>query len=193
MSRQSPLIEVASGNTVIQMAAVSITEKPFFGHYILRGLSGNTAFTTAVSTIIGVDLPLKSNTVSRSDGLLVCWMSPDQWLLVTDNDEYSNKLSVLRGALEDEFASINDVSSGQTIINIKGKKANEVLCKGTTFDVHPSVFTPGQCAQVIFAKSNVLIYPLGLNEYPEYDLIVRRSFADFLARWLSNACHEYRR
>lgn len=192
MSRQSPLVELAKGNTIVDLPAISITEKPFFNQYILRGLITDSAFTTAVKTILGIELPVRANTIVESDGMVICWMSPDQWLLVTADTEHSNKLSMLFGALQDVFASVNDVSSGQTIINIKGEKATEVLNKGTTLDVHPSVFKPGQCAQVVFAKMNVLIYPVCLGEHSEYDLIVRRSFADFLGHWLINASYEYK-
>ena len=192
MSRQSPLVEVVTANTIVDLASISITEKPFYNQYILRGLADDAAFTNAVKTILGVDLPREANTRVNADGLLVCWMSPDQWLLVTNNSEHEDKFSMLFGALQDVYASINDVSSGQTIITIKGEKALEVISKGTTLDVHPDVFKPGQCAQVVFAKTNVLIYPISLDTPFEYDLIVRRSFADFLGRWLINATTEYK-
>ena len=192
MSRQSPLVEIAAANTIVDLASINITEKPYYSHYILRGLTDDAAFTDAVKTILGLDLPVQANTMVESQGLQVCWMSPDQWLLVTNNPGYSDKLSMLSGALQDVYASINDVSSGQTIVNISGEKALEVLNKGTTLDVHPAVFMVGQCAQVVFAKMNVLIFPVCLDERFEYDLIVRRSFADFLGRWLINATTEYK-
>ena len=191
MSRQSPLVAVTRENSIVDLPVINITEKPFFSQYILRGRISDSAFTGAVKTILGVELPSQANTVVRSEALLICWMSPDQWLLVTADSELSNQISMLFGALQNVFASINDVSSGQTIINIRGEKALEVLNKGTTLDVHPSVFKPGQCAQVVFAKMNVLIYPVCLDTHNEYDLIVRRSFGDFLGRWLTNACIEY--
>ena len=192
MSRQSPLVEVVTDNTIVNLPSIKITEKPYYNQYILRGLITDSGFTRAVKTILGVDLPVQSNTIVESAGMLICWMSPDQWLLVTNHSEHADKLSMLVGALQDVFASINDVSSGQTIVNIQGEKAVEVLNKGTTLDVDPAVFKLGQCAQVVFAKMNVLIYPVCLDDHFEYDLIVRRSFADFLGRWLINATTEYK-
>ena len=192
MSKQSPLVEIAAVNNIVDLPVIRITQKPFYNQYILRGLIEDSAFTSAVKTILDIDLPATANTVAHSEGLTVCWMSPDQWLLITNEPQYSNKFSMLAGALEDVFASINDVSSGQTIINLSGDKANEVLTKGTTLDVHPSIFKIGHCSQVVFAKMNVLIYPVCLDENHDYDLIVRRSFADFLGRWLINACIEYK-
>ena len=192
MSRQSPLVEITTTNIITQLASISITEKPFYSQYILRGQLDDSAFSAAVKTILGVELPAQANTVVETDGLMACWMSPDQWLLLTAKHEHGDKLAMLFGALQDVFASINDVSSGQTIINIKGEKAPEVINKGTTLDIHPSVFKLGHCAQTVFAKMNVLIYPVCLDEQYEYDLIVRRSFADFLGHWLTNATYEYK-
>ncbi len=190
--QQSPLVDVAVDQPIVGLAAITITEKPFWSHFILRGLQSDAAFTDAVKTILDIELPTQANTVIEKNGLSVLWMSPDQWLLLTNDEGIQAKVSMLSGGLEDVFGSINDVSGGQTIINIKGDKALEVMNKGTTFDIHPSVFGPGQCAQTVFAKMNVLIYPKQGDNHGEFDLIVRRSFADFLGRWLINACVEYK-
>ena len=188
--KQSPLVELALDQPIVEHDAITITEKPFYSHFILRGLLSDSAFTDAIKTILDIELPV-ANTVVEKDGLSVFWMSPDQWLLLSNDESQVDKLSMLVGALEDVFAQINDVSGGQTIINIKGEKALEVMNKGTTLDVHPLVFKPGQCAQGVFAKMNVLISPKQVDNHHEFDLIVRRSFADFLGRWLTNACFEY--
>ena len=189
--QQSPLVEITADQPIVDLASIKITEKPFCSHYILRGLVSDSTFTDAVKTILDIELPVVANTVIEKDGLSVLWMSPDQWLLLTENQDMQAKVSMLSGALEDVFASINDVSGGQTVVNIKGDKALKVINKGTTFDVHPSVFGPGQCAQTVFAKMNVLIFPKQEDNLA-VDLIVRRSFADFLGRWLINACVEYK-
>ena len=192
MSRQSPLIEVAAEQVVVQLDKISITEKPFYSQTILRGRTNDAAFKTAVKTILSVDLNEQANTCIESDGLMVFWMSPDQWLLLTNDESQSKKIAMLPGALEQIHGAVNDVSSGQTIVNVKGEKALELMNKGTTFDVHPGHFKPGQCAQTVFAKMNVLIFPRETDNHNEFDIIVRRSFSDFLGRWLINACNEYK-
>lgn len=190
--KQSPLVELAVDQPIVELGAITITEKPFYSHFIVRGLLSDSAFNSAFKTILDVELPSVANTVIQKDGLSVFWMSPDQWLLLSNDESQVAKLSMLVGGLEGVFAQINDVSGGQTIINIKGEKALEVMNKGTTLDVHPLVFKPGQCAQGVFAKMNVLICPKQVDNHHEFDLIVRRSFADFLGRWLTNACFEYK-
>ena len=66
---------------------------------------------------------------------------------------------------------------------------HDVLAKGCTLDLHPSVFGQGICAQSNLAKANVLI-SMG-HEPHAFDLIVRRSFSDYLLRWLKVATAEY--
>ena len=190
--KQSPLVDVAVDQPIVALDAITITEKPFWSHFILRGLLSDSAFTDVIKTVLDVELPSMANTIVEKEGLTVYWMSPDQWLLVANDETQLAQLSKLSSALEDVFAQINDVSGGQTIINIKGEKALALMNKGTTLDVHTTVFKPGQCAQTVFTKMNVFISPKQVANHTEFDLIVRRSFADFLGRWLTNACLEYK-
>ena len=84
---------------------------------------------------------------------------------------------------------MNDISSGQTIIRLRGPRARDLLNKGCPLDLHPRVFGAGQCAQSHIGKSNALI--IQVDDTPTYDIIVRRSFADYLARWLLHSGMEY--
>ncbi len=74
-------------------------------------------------------------------------------------------------------------------MRLAGARARDVLAKGCTIDFHPQVFQAGQCAQTALAKANVLIGLLDAS--PTYEIIVRRSFADYLERWLRHAAREY--
>ena len=77
-------------------------------------------------------------------------------------------------------------------MNLRGPNSREVLAKGCTLDLHPRVFGPGQCAQSNVAMTAAVIRPLIDKEgTASFDLIVRRSFADYLARWLEDASREY--
>ena len=85
--------------------------------------------------------------------------------------------------------SVNDVTGGQTVITLSGPNAREVLSKGCPLDLHPLVFRPGDCAQTLLAKANVTLRCI--DDTPSYELIVRRSFADYTALWLQDAALEY--
>ena len=74
-------------------------------------------------------------------------------------------------------------------MRIKGRGVRDVLAKGCTLDLHPAEFAAGACAQSGLAKANILI---GLiEEKPVFEIVVRRSFAEYLARWLQHAATEH--
>lgn len=81
------------------------------------------------------------------------------------------------------------VSGGQTVVRLAGSKVCDVLAKGCTLDFHPRVFKPGDCAQSTLGKAPITIRQI--DEAPAYDIVVRRSFADYLWLWLQDGAKEY--
>ena len=147
------------------------------------------AFQAGVERVIGARAPIEPNTVSRVGEAAIAWLGPDEWLVISPPDIKDGLSAKLEEALAGLHASVNDISSGQTIIRLHGARARDLLSKGCPLDLHPRVFGVGQCAQSHIAKSNALI--IQVDDTPTYDVIVRRSFADYLARWFSHAGREY--
>jgi sarcosine oxidase subunit gamma len=168
---------------------VVLAEKPFLGHLNMRGDPAASGFSAAVRRVLGFDLPLDVNTVTAGRTLAVFWLGPDEWLILTPGGRESGVMHDLRAALHEQFAAVTDVSGGQTVIMLGGECARDVLAKGCSLDLHPRVFGPGQCAQTHLARTGVLIRQVG--DAPTFELIVRRSFADYLWRWLQDASAEY--
>jgi len=72
-------------------------------------------------------LPITSNTYSKNTiNEKVIWLGPDEWLIVSDDDDAFIKLQNKIGNLE---ASVTDVSENRTIIRIRGKKTYVLLSK----------------------------------------------------------------
>jgi len=190
--RDSPLARFAAeanGQTRLEGPRVRLSERPFRGHFNLRGDPDDAAFLKAVESVLGFGLPLTPNTVSEGAGLVALWLGPDEWLVVTQPDGESTIAVALEDALGDTLNSVTDLTGGQTVIGISGPRARDVLAKGCTLDLHPRAFGPGQCAQTLLAKAAVTIRQV--DESPSFDLIVRRSFADYLGVWLQDAALEY--
>ena len=170
-------------------AGVRLREKPFLGHLNLRGDPADRDLLRSAAAVLGFELPLEPNTVAEAEYVTALWLGPDEWLLLTPPGRETALADTLIAALADEFASVVDLSGGQTVVNLSGDHARDVLAKGCTLDVHPRAFGPGRCAQTLVAKAGVTIRQL--DESPSFDLIVRRSFADYLAQWLEDAAQEY--
>ena len=81
--------------------------------------------------------------------------------------------------------SLVDVTGGQVLLRLGGSHVREVLAKGCTLDLHPRAFKAGQCAQTTLAKTSMLIALI--DDAPTFDIIVRRSFAEYAALWLQHS------
>ncbi|WP_041742187.1 sarcosine oxidase subunit gamma [Collimonas fungivorans] len=169
-------------------AAVSMEEKPFLELINLKGDADSAVLQKAVKSLTGAVLPLQPNTVTDSEKFTIYWLAPNEWLVQSKQPRLPALCADLTGALAGQFASVVDVSSGNTSLVLSGEKAREVLRKGCPLDFHPAVFTVGQCAQSHFFKAGVLLRPLAGGEY---ELVIRRSFADYFGRILLDACQEY--
>lgn len=170
-----------------QQGEVRLREKAFMGHLILRGNAGNELFAKTVEKVLGVALPTQASHSVENDKVLVQWLSPDEWLIITEGGQEGPLQQALREQLSGHYA-ITDVSGGQTVIELSGPKAEMVIRKSCPYDVHPSNFPTGKCVGTVFAKSTVLLRRTGAESF---ELVIRRSFSDYLWLWLQDASREY--
>lgn len=190
--RESPLVRfnlAASTESVVANEKIKVWERPFCGHINLRGDPADTAFLAAVEFELGFELPLKANTVAGGQDIKAFWLGPNEWLIVTAGELEAPVAQGLRKALSGMFCAVTEVSGGQTIIALRGQKVLDLLAKGCPLDLHPREFGPGRCAQSHLAKAPILLCQTDTE--PTFDLIVRRSFSDYLWLWLQDAAAEY--
>ncbi len=184
---QSPLVGVNWDAPGVERPDVALSELPFRGHYNIRGSVEDKNFIDAVQNVLGIALPLEPNTTASNDAVTLYWLSPDEWLLVTPSENEKDKVEAFQTAIAGTFAKLTDISGGQTIIQIVGEKTLDLLARGCTLDLHPRVFAQGQCAQTTIAKSPALIHKVSGDDNPHVvNVVVRRSFADYLWHWLHN-------
>lgn len=113
---------------------------------------------------------------------------PDEWLLIVPGGEEFALEGKLREALGDAHYAIVNVSGGQTLIELEGEMARELLMKSTPYDVHPDAFPVGKGVTTVFAKANLI---LRRPSEHRWELVLRRSFADYCYRWILDAGAEY--
>lgn len=167
---------------------VEVETRPDLDYINLRGDPADGGFLDAVQNVLNQCLPLIANTMG--DGAsTVYWLGPDEWLLVTPKGLGPALVQSLVNALAKVHGSINVMSGGQITLRIGGPKSSALLAKGCTLDLHPRIFPSGNCAQTGLGKASVLIGKI--DDKPTFDLVVRRSFAEYLALWLQHAGAEY--
>ena len=166
-----------------------MVEHPHAGKINLRGDAADLAFLDAVKTAVGTSPPTEANTVAATGRNEVLWLGPDEWLIVTPEGEQGTMAAALGEALGGRHISIVDTTDARTMIRLHGAHARDVLMKGCPLDLHPRVFGPGQCAQTVVAKADVLVHQR--DESPTYDIYVLCSFARYLWDWLVDAAKEF--
>ena len=75
-------------------------------------------------------------------------------------------------------------------MRLRGEHARDVLAKGCSLDLHPTVFGPGAAAQTMLGLAAVVLIPLN-DTGTDYRILVRSSFARYLADWLIDAAEEF--
>ena len=181
--QQSPLVQIELGEP--KGNAPRIEEKAFRGYINLRGKSENTKFLAGLLKVLGCEPPTQANTVVDAGDNRIYWLDPDEWLVVTPTGQQGQIQADLRTALEGVFSAVVDNTSGLTMIHITGENAGELLASDCPLDLHPRAFKPGQCAQTRLARAGMTLSPLADGN--GFEVIVRRSFADYLLLWLQDA------
>lgn len=191
---QSPLHhvgmdELANSATVFGNAAAGITlqEKKFLGHLTLRLNAENLDQLAAIERVLGGALPLEPLTSVVYGEYSIRWMSPDEWLILVPGLESFEIESKFRDEMTGHYSLVNS-SGGSTVIELSGEDVIELLKRSTSIDLHLSVFPVGKVVSTLFAKSNAIIRRLGEQHF---ELIVRRSFSDYIWLWLQEVSREF--
>jgi sarcosine oxidase subunit gamma len=187
--RRSPLALAADRLAAATRAAggaVSLAEAPFLAQLNLR-LDLKSRAADAVALELGVPLPTGPG-AGTSGELTVVWLGPDEWLVVGPPHSAADLESRLRAAIGTEHASVVDVSAQRTALVVTGPRARDLLAMGCALDLHPRAFGEGSCAQTMLARAQVVL--LG-RESGAFWVLVRASFAAYLADWLIDASVEF--
>ena len=168
---------------------VWVSELPLLGYISLRGQSADQAFKQAIASVVGVALPAKpcalaaTNTATSTAKIL--WLSPDEWLIVCPRARLKPLLGEVSQALVNVKHQIADNSGGYTQIYLQGKNARDLLSHTSVYDLE--ALTPGRVVGTTFGKSSVYMH----RQLDGYCLLLRRSFADYIWRYLVRAAEPY--
>ncbi|MHA6616024.1 sarcosine oxidase subunit gamma [Pseudonocardia sp. DLS-67] len=177
---------------------VQIIAEPFVAMVDLRldpAGSATESIFGALAAHLGVALPTTPNTWVRGDTTSVIWLGPDEWLVTSPFSTPEDLESGLR-AVVGAAGAVIDVSAQRTTLSLRGEHVRDVLATGCSLDLHPRVFGAGSAAQTTIGLAGVVL--LALDEGVDggathYEVLVRSSFARYLAAWLLDAASEYGR
>ena len=142
------------------------------------------------SAALGVDLPAAPNTwVPAGTGRAV-WLGPDEWLLTSTTETPEELEARVRAAVLPLGGSAADVSAQRIGLRLTGARVRDVLARGCSIDLHPRVFGRGSSAQTTLGQAGVVLLALS-DAADDFVVLVRSSFAGYLADWLLDAALEF--
>ena len=155
---------------------------------IIRGKTKN--FFTAIGKNLDMILPTKANTSTSGEALTALWLSPDEWMLLSnkavseDNNTYEVEANLINNISKVNLGAVTDVSDQFVMINIKGNKIFDLFSTGSPFNFNEFKEKKGSVVQTILSHIDVIIH---LTEINEVNLLVRRSFSEHLYSWMDDS------
>ena len=163
--------------------SIAIREIDDRGMIDLRGEPGDAGFRSAVTRVLGVELPLAPRSSAAAGEVAVLWLSVDQWLVTCRRERVEALHGELVRALAGLHALAVDVSDARAVIRLEGEAAREVLMKGGSVDFTLPEYGPGTVRRMVFAGVAAMVHVVAARP-DTVDLYVFRSYAEHAWEWL---------
>ena len=154
----------------------------------LRGKSRE--FLSTIGKNINMILPVEANTSSTSDKYTSMWLSPDEWMVISNNsiDKENNNYEIeellFNKISKTNLGAVVDVSDQFVLINLNGEKVFDLLSSGCPFNFTNFKTKRGAVVQTLLTQVDIIIHHKELNNI---NLFVRRSFSEHLMSWIDDA------
>ena len=147
-------------------------------------------FISAVGKSLNILLPTEANTSAQSDKLTALWLSPDEWMIFSNEtvDESTNNYEIEellnKNISKLNLGAITDVTDQFVMIGLKGNKIYELFQSGSPFNFNDFQNKKGAVTQTILTKIDIIVHNQDKNTV---NLFVRRSFSEHLFSWMNDA------
>ena len=153
----------------------------------LRGK--NRDFITKIGKELSIITPTDPNTSSCNDNLNILWLSPDEWLIYSNNKIDQANIDALEDKLYNSISkvkigSVTNVTDHWVMINLKGSKVYELLSTGCPFNFNKFKNLNGAVTQTLINHTDVIIHNKNNNDL---NIFVRRSFSNHLWSWMNDS------
>ena len=147
-------------------------------------------FISAIGKSLNILLPTEANTSAQSDKLTALWLSPDEWMIYSNepddinSNNYETEKLLYNNILKLNLGAITDVTDQFVMINLKGNKIYELFQAGSPFNFNDFQNKKGAVTQTILTKIDIIVHNHDKNAV---NLFVRRSFSQHLFSWMNDA------
>ena len=166
-----------------------LTVKEISPHMKLNLRGKSREFLSIIGKNINMILPMEANTSSSSDSYTSMWLSPDEWMLISNNtvDKENNKYEIeellFNKISKTNLGAVADVSDQFVMIKLTGEKIFDLLSAGCPFNFNEFKTKKGAAIQTLLLQIDVIIH---LKEINTVNLFVRRSFSEHLMSWIDD-------
>ena len=166
----------------------SMKEKTPVGKINLRGKKRE--FLTNIGKNLNMILPTEANTSTTSDKLTAIWLSPDEWMIVSnelaskDINKYELYEMLFNSISKTNLGAVIDVTDQFVQLELKGKNIYEIFSAGCPFNFNEFQEKKGSTTQTVLNHVDVILHHKDKNIV---NLFVRRSFAEHLCSWIEDS------
>jgi len=160
---------------------VTIEELSLSGKINIRGKSSDKEFMKNIGSALNLVLPIEPNVRIFNNNISIMWLGPNEWLVITPENEKDGIISLLKSNLNPQKTAITDVSFNRTILRLEGEKVFTLLSKFLVANLEKILKTNFSVAQTIFIKIPVLFVRNNTDEEPtSLDLHLNRSHTKYV-------------
>jgi sarcosine oxidase subunit gamma len=147
-------------------------------------------FFTTVGKHLDMILPTEANTSSSSSKLTSIWLSPDEWMVISnettekDSNNYALEESLYNSISKTNLGAVVDVTDQFVMLELEGSKVYELFSSGSPFNFNEFKEKKGSSTQTLLNGIDVIILNKGINLV---NLFVRRSFSEHLYSWINDS------
>ena len=171
----------------IKQESISVKEISPIIKINLRGKKRE--FLTNIGKNLNMILPAEANTSTTSDKLTAIWLSPDEWMIVSnqlvskDNNKYELHEMLFNSISKTNLGAVTDVTDQFVQLELKGKNIYEIFSAGSPFNFNEFKEKKGSTTQTVLNHVSVILQHKDENIV---NLFVRRSFAEDLCSWIED-------
>jgi sarcosine oxidase subunit gamma len=175
-------------NNQIEYNDISVKEVSPIMKLNLRGKKRE--FFTTVGKHLDMILPTEANTSSSSSKLTSIWLSPDEWMVISnettekDSNNYALEESLYNSISKTNLGAVVDVTDQFVMLELEGSKVYELFSSGSPFNFNEFKEKKGSSTQTLLNGIDVIILNKGINLV---NLFVRRSFSEHLYSWINDS------
>lgn len=166
----------ALGGASFEAGIAAVTEMPVQGMITLRGDLAASAIRKAATGATKAEMPTAGGCEMAGDSGL-CWMSPDELLVLCPYDAVSDTLAGLQTALGERHALAVNVSDARACFAVRGPHAREVLAKLCPVDLAPEAFRPGMFRRTRMAQVPAAFW---MRDSQTFQIVCFRSQAQYV-------------